>query len=176
MIVLVMLTACSSPPLRIQSGDVPAASLRVAQVIAVANRQDIVNTEAYKAIIAAGVADADIQDGSVVMMRIYCCGGMSQELSSEFVHRKMAYVPKGMKLEPGDFVEIKVGRPPERGDGGRLNTVIRVVGTRTDSRESCWWEPKNDKLWLRVPYCDWMPAEGWVKQGGLNPAWFKPVP
>src|SRR3954468_24421557 len=34
MIVLVMRTACSSPPLRIQSGDVPAASLRVAQVIA----------------------------------------------------------------------------------------------------------------------------------------------
>lgn len=176
LLALLLVSACSAPPLRIQSDDVPAGSLRVAQVVAIGKREDILQSEAYKAIIAAGVADSDLEDGSVVMARIYCCGGMSKELSSERINARMLYVQKGIKVGLGDFVEVKVGRPPEQGDGGRLNTVTRVVGKYGDKPESCWWEPRDDRLWLRFPYCEWMPKEGWVKQGGISPAWFKPAP
>jgi hypothetical protein len=170
------LPASATPPRRIQSDAVPAGSLRVAQVTAIANREDILKMEAYKDIVGAGVADSDLVDGSVVMARIYCCGGITKELSSEFVNRRMLYVPKDIKVGSGDFVEVRVGRPPERGDGGRLNTVTRVVAKYGDKPESCWWEPRDEKLWLRTPYCEWMSKEGWVKQGGVNPAWFKPSP
>ena len=176
LLILLFLPACSTPPARIQSDVVPAGSLRVAQVMAIAQREDILNTDVYRNILAVGVADADIVDGSVVMARIYCCGGMTKELSSEYVDRRMLYVPKEVKVGLGDFVEIMVGRPPEHGDSGRLNTITRVVAKHGDKPETCWWDPKDDRLWLRVPYCEWMPIERWVKQGGLSPAWFKPAP
>jgi hypothetical protein len=160
--------------MRIQSDDVPAGSLRVAQVIGIAKRADILKLEAYKTILAAGVSDSDLVDGSILMSRIYCCGGPTQEISSEYVHRRMLYVPKHMDIGLGDFVEVRVGRPPEQGDNGRLHTVTRIVAKYGAQPEACWWDPKNDKLWLRIAYCEWMPKEGWVKQGGLNPAWYKP--
>ncbi len=171
---LTFLPACSTPPLRIQSDVVPVGSLRVAQVAGIASREDILKADIYKSIIAVGIPDADLVDGSVVITRIYCCGGMTQELSSEYLNRTMLYVPKGLKVSLGDFVEVKVGRPPEHGDNGRINTVTRVVAKYGEKQESCWWDPRNDKLWLRVPYCEWMPKEGWIKQDGINPAWFKP--
>lgn len=176
LLLLFLVTACSAPLLRIQSDDVPAGSLRVAQITAVAKREDILKLEAYTDIIAAGVADSDLEDGSVAMARIYCCGGVTKEFSSEYVSRRMLYVPKGIGAAVGDFVEVKVGGPPEHGDGGRLNTVTRVVAKYGEKPESCWWEPRDERLWLRFPYCEWMPKEGWVKQGGINPAWFKPAP
>ena len=172
---LTSLTSCSAPPLRIQSDDVPPGSLRVSQVIAIAQREQIRQLDAYQGIIAAGIPDSDLVDGSVVMARIYCCGGPTEETSAEYTGRRMLYVPRGLTVELDDFVEVRVGRPPEHGDGGRLNTVTRVVARKNDQAKHCWWEPKNDKLWLRTPYCEWMPQEGWVKQGGLSPAWFKPA-
>ena len=62
------------------------------------------------------------------------------------------------------------------GDGGRINTVTRVVSKRGEDPASCWWDPRNDSLWMRVPFCEWMPKEGWIKQGGTSPAWLKPGP
>jgi len=173
---ILLLAACSTPPLRIESDSVPAGSLRVAQVIAIAKHEDIPKLEAYKGIIAAGVADSDLSDGSIVMARIYCCGGPTRETSAEYADRRMLYVPKDLRVGLGDFVEVRVGRPPEHGDGGRLNTVTRIVAKDGESPEHCWWDPKNETLWLRTPYCDWMPKEGWTKQGGISPAWFKPAP
>lgn len=181
---VVSVTACSTsgalaPGLRIQTDDVPAGSLRVAQVVAIANRDMIFDAQfevPHKAINAAGVADADLGDGSVVGARIYCCGGLSRENSSEYITMRQLYVPKGLSVGMGDFVEVRVGRPPENGDGGRLNTVTRVVSKRGEAPATCWWEPKNNALWMRVPFCEWMPKEGWTKQGGMSPAWFKAGP
>jgi hypothetical protein len=173
---ILFVPACSTQPLRIQSDVVPAGSLRVAQVVLIAKREDVLKVEAYKGILAAGVADSDLVDGSVVMARIYCCGGITQEMSAEHSNRRMLYVPKDLKVELADFVEVKVGRPPGNGDGGSLNTVTRVVAKQGDKPESCWWDPRDDKLWLRVPYCEWMSKEGWVKQGGISPAWYRPAP
>jgi hypothetical protein len=175
LLVLILISACSTP-LRIQYDVIPAGSLRVAQVTAIAKREEIVSlAEVYKSIFEAGIDDSDVVDGSVVMARIYCCGGMSSALSAEYVERLMLYVPKGLSAGLGDFVEVKVGRSPEHGDSGLLNTVIRVVAKQGDNPESCWWDPKNPKLLLRVPYCEWMPKEGWIKQGGISPAWYKPA-
>jgi len=175
LLLLPFLPACSTPPLHIQSDVVPAESLRVAQLMYIFPREEILKAEAYKTIIAAGVSDSDLTDGSVLMARVYCCGGMTQELSSEFVYRVMLYVPKDLKVSLGDFVEARVGRPSEHGDKGRIHTVTRIVAKYEDKQESCWWDPKNDKLWLRIPYCEWMEKDGWVKQGGLYPAWYKPA-
>ena len=177
LLLLPFVSACSTPPLRIQSDVVSAGSLRVAQVVFIASREQILKVEAYTSIIAAGIADSDLTDGSVVMARVYCCGGIGKELSSEFVTRLMLYVPKGLQLGLGDFVEVKVGRPPEHGDSGRLNTVTRVVAKYEDNKtSSCWWDPRDDRLWLRIVYCEWMSNEGWIKQGGISPGWFKPAP
>jgi len=174
---LLLVPACSTPPLRIESDFVPVGSLRVAQVVQVAKRDEILKAEVlYKAMIAAGVSDSDLEDGSVVVARIYCCGGPTRELSAEYANARMLYVPKGTKTGLGDFVEVKVGRPPKQGDGGFLNIVTRVVSKNGDQQPSCWWDPRNESLWLRVAYCDWMPKEGWVKRGGTSPAWFKRAP
>lgn len=129
----------------------------------------------HRAIQAAGVSDAALVDGSVVAARIYCCGGVSRDYSAEYANSIHLYVPPDMRVGPGDFVEFKAGRPPEQGDSGRLNTVIRIVARRGDQPETCWWDPRNPKLWLRVVYCTWMPREGWVRQGGIYPAWYKPA-
>jgi len=53
---------------------------------------------------------------------------------------------------------------------------MKALFSKADENDGhCWWDPKNDELWLRVLYCDWMPNEGWIKQNGINPAWFKPA-
>jgi hypothetical protein len=31
----------------------------------------------------------------------------------------------------------------------------------------------NDKLWRRVLYCDWMPAEGWTLKTGAYKTWLE---
>lgn len=173
-ILIIFLSACATHPSHIQTDVVPAESLRVAQVVAIATREEILKLEAYKSIIASGVADSDVVDGSMVAARVYCCGGISKELSSEYVHRIFLYVPKGLNIAIGDFIEARVARLPPNGGNGSVNTVTRVVDKHDDKSESCWWDPKDDSLWLRVPYCDWMPSEGWLTQGGLYPDWYKP--
>jgi hypothetical protein len=86
----------------------------------------------------------------------------------------MVYIPKGLKVDIGDIVEVRVGRSPKSGEAGLLHTVTRVVQKYKEKGEMCWWDPRDDRLWLRVLYCDWMQKEGWIKQGGTKPAWFKP--
>ena len=173
-ILALILSACSSMPSYIQTDIVPAESLRVAQILDIAKRQDIIKLEAYKSIIATGTPDSEVVDGSLAAARVYCCGGISQEFSSERVYKIFLFVPKGLKIEVGDFVEVKVARSPTKGDNGSLNTVTRLAYRYPEKPQSCWWDPKDDRLWLRTIYCEWMPKEGWIKQEGLYPSWFKP--
>ena len=77
---LVLLTACSTPPLRIQANFSPPGSLRVGQVFWVAKREQVMaSTALHRAIQVAGVSDAALVDSSVVAARIYCCGGVSHD-------------------------------------------------------------------------------------------------
>lgn len=170
-----ILASCASH-LRIQSDELTAGSLRLAQVMQFASRNEIREIKVlYDVIQASGVNDSDIVDGSVALARIYCCGGLTENISFEKADAMMLYVPKGVIVTPGDIVEVRVGRPPEMGDAGLLNIVTRVVERVRADGAACWWDPKNDRnMWLRVLYCEWMPQEGWIKQDGASPAWFKP--
>lgn len=175
LLLCVLLVSCSAQPLRIQTSFVPPGSLRLAQIMAFGKRDDVVQSKAMlSSIIASGVTDADIQDGSIALARIYCCGGMTDSLSSEKFNALALYVPKELGAKRGDIVELRAGRPSNNGDSGIANMATRVVQRLGEGQESCWWDPKNDRLWLRVLYCSWMPAEGWVKQDGNSPAWYKP--
>ena len=169
-LIYALLIAGCSTPLRIHSDIVPTGSMRLEQVMEIGKRADILQyKELYEAIIASGIKDSEIKDGSVVVARITCCGGPSEKLDS-----RMLFVPKEINVALGDIVEVRVGRPPEKGDAGMLNTVTRVVQKDGDNDGKCWWDPKDERLWLRILYCDWMPKEGWVKQGGLDSAWYWP--
>ena len=71
--------------LRVYPDDVPAASLRLAQVIAVATRAEVIQEKPYyEALLKSGIPDADIRDGSFAVGRIHCCGGTAQTRLSLF--------------------------------------------------------------------------------------------
>jgi len=165
--VVVLLMGCATH-LRVHSdiSKLPPGSLRLAQVMDNdVTRADIVEAkEIYDALIASGIKDSDIADNSVVLARIFCCGG-----KNETYNATMLFVPPGIKPSVGDLVEVRVGRDPEDGDAGLVNVVTRVV-----PKDGCWWDPKNDRLWVRILYCEWMPKDGWIKQEGISPAWHKP--
>jgi len=165
-----IMTGCSTSLAMHSDFVVPDDSLRLAQVMEIEKRAVVVQSKkVYEAIIASGVGDSNITDGSIVVARIYCCGG-----SAEKANAIILYVPNGINVALGDIVEVRVGHPPEKGDVGSLNTITRVVQKNGDDGGNCWWDPKDDRLWLRVLYCDWMAKEGWIKQGGISPAWYRP--
>jgi hypothetical protein len=172
-----LMSGCSST-LKIHSDFIPAGSLRLAQVVAIGKRADIVTQfkETYDAMIASGIKDSDIVDGSVVVARIYCCGGITAKSSTERVNDLWLYVPQGLDVALGDIVEVRSGRSPKDGDAGVSNTVTRIAEKHGTADSKCWWDPKNDRLWARILYCSWMPDEGWVKYEGFYQTWYKPVP
>jgi len=165
-----LMTGCSSSLAIHSDFVVPDDSLRLAQVMEIEPRALVVQTEkVYEAIRASGVRDSDITDGSIIVARIFCCGGMAEKTNAIIV-----YVPTGINVALGDIVEVRIGHSPEKRDLSSLNTITRVVQTKEINEGNCWWDPKNDRLLLRVLYCDWMPKEGWIKQGGISPAWYRP--
>jgi len=160
---------------RVYEDFVPAGSLHLGQVMTAAKRDDIVRIKPlYESVKTTGISDADIVDGTVVAVRIFCCGGITKESSSEISNSLFLYVAKDVEVGIGDIVEFRVGHVAAGGTPALINSVTRVAQKSGKDEGTCWWDPKNDRLWLRVLYCDWMPAEGWIKQGGVSPAWFKP--
>ena len=104
------------------------------------------------------------------MATVYCCGGPNEKDSAI-----MVYAPPTFSVELGDMIELKVGHTPKDGDSGSIHTVTRIVQKYSDSTKICRWDPPDERLWQRVLYCDWMEGNGWVKQGGISPAWYKPM-
>jgi hypothetical protein len=51
--------------------------------------------------------------------------------------------------------------------------VVELVPRAEGGR--CRWDPPNEKLWMRVIYCDWMLGENWQFKGGLHKGWFRPA-
>jgi len=166
---------CFAEQSRVYEDYVPAGSLHLGQVIAAGKRDQIMNMKPlYEAVKTLGVDDADIADGTVVMARIFCCGGFTKESSAEVRNSLLLYVQKGMDAGLGDMVELRVGHVAEGGNPAVMNSVTRIVQKSGQDDGTCWWDPKNDRLWQRILYCEWMPKEGWIKQEGMTPAWFKP--
>ncbi|MBI3621521.1 MAG: hypothetical protein HY208_04965 [Nitrospirae bacterium] len=167
-----LIVSCASI-LRIQYDEVPANSLHLGEAMVVFHRSDVLKDESkptYAALLAAGIKDSDIKDGSLVFVRIYCCGGPNERVSAPIL-----YVPSGLEVKQGDIVEFVAGRRPQKGDVGLLNIATRIVQRYDERSPSCRWDPPDNRLWQRVLYCDWMQESGWVKQGGIAPAWFKPA-
>lgn len=146
-----------------------AGVVRVAQVTALANRQQIIEFGVnYDHLIASEIKDTDLRDGSVAQGRVYCCGGPNLTI--------WFYILSGMDVEVGDIVEVKMGRQPEDQDRGTVNIATQVRHKREDADKHCRWDPPNERLWMRILYCDWMEKEGWVeRKEGLSKTWAKPA-
>jgi len=172
--IAIMLTSCATSVSRLYPYHVPADSLRLAEVMAVATRDQIAGMGSnYDLLLASGIKPSELTDGSVAVARTYCCGGPSW--AGEQGQAMLFYVPSGMKVDVGDIVEIRMGRLPN-GDRGRVNTLTRIRQKPGDGDQSCRWDPPNPALWERILYCDWMQQEGWVKQTGVFSTWYKPPP
>ena len=169
--VSILVSGCKTG-LRIQIAHVPPGSLRLAQVVMRGSESQIKSPNAqvlYEVLTNSGISNTEIRDGSVVMARIECCGGPNEESSAI-----MMYVPTDLEVHKGDVVELRAADPNKKGELGQLNVVSRVI-QKADEVGPCWWDPPDDLLWCRTLYADWMPQEGWVHQGGLYKAWYKPA-
>ena len=146
--------------------------LELAQVVAVATRADILKADVhYQFMLSTGIPDSELGDGRMVVVRLYCCGGSIEEETSLWV-----LVPPDISVEPGDIVELRVGRVPGKGDAGVVNTVTAVRQKNADEgRGPCRWEPDNPNLWMRVVYCDGMDRHGWLQRGVMRKLWYKPA-
>lgn len=173
--VVLFQTGCTHvASLRVYPDDVPAGSLRLVQAIIVGSRTDIVDNsnEWYQALLASGITDDAIIDGSVAVGRIFCCGG-----PNEIASRQAFYIPLGIQVKPLDIVEIIAGSDPKDHSVTRVNTAIRVVQRAEPTVTGCDWIPLNPRLWRRILFCDWMKKDGWIElEDGLYHTWYKPPP
>ena len=171
---LLLFVASCAKTSRIHSGSgIPVGYHQVTEVVYLASKEEIMQTpEAYDVLRLAGIANEDIRNGSIVFGRVFCCGG---EGTAETESLAVVYFPPDLSAEKGDIVEFIAGRVPEGEDPGSLNTGISIRNKNGIASEECRYVPENPKLWMRVIHCDWMTEEGWQKQGGLNPIWYKPV-
>jgi hypothetical protein len=106
---------------------------------------------------------------------LFCCRDNVEKSNSIYV-----YNPLAIDLTPGDIIELRVGDAPawntEKGTLADIHTLTRLLQRAEEAAGKCWWEPRDPRLWGRFVTCDWMPAEGWVKQNkATNPAWYKPA-
>jgi hypothetical protein len=157
---IVMMSACT-----ISAGKLgEAGTLHAAQVVEVMTRGNILaSSEVHESLSKSGISDAAIADGSVVVVRTLCCGPANTS------NPHGALNPQLLPLKAGDVVEFMWP------GGSAVNSVTRVLQSADQNDGPCRWDPKNEKLWRRVMYCEWMPMEGWVKQEGLIPGWYKPA-
>jgi hypothetical protein len=153
------------PPHKNQSG-----ALRVTQVLELADREDILRDPNYDLLLASGLEDSDLQDGSLGTGKTFCCGKTDRGLAMYF------YIPPDVEVGLGDIIEVRMGRKPKGEDRGELNTVTRVRVPFDEAESVCWWDPRNESLWRRVLYCRWMEEEGWILfTKGMSKAWLKPA-
>jgi hypothetical protein len=152
--------------------DNETGGLRLVQVVELATRDQILKLGVnLKYLYASGVKDTDLKDGSVAMAIVYCCHLATEERTAIGF-----YVPPDVQVKVGDLVTVRMGRKQTKKDPGTVNVAVEVREHEDTPTPLCSWNPPNDKLWLRVLYCSWMPAEGWThKKSFLHEAWFKPA-
>ena len=170
---LLPLTGCGGGGgLRLHATLVPPGSIRMAQVVHVGTRAEIVDSPVYQELVAAGIQDSEIRDGSAAIGRVYCCGGPSGGLERESL--VFFYVPKHLKVGLLDFVDVRSEPQPSAEAPHPLpNTAVQVREKAGDQRKLCRWLPDNPDLWKRVIYCAGMKEEGWVQQSGMVDLWIK---
>jgi hypothetical protein len=155
------------PPSKDQAG-----TLRLAQVMQTATREEILKlTTQREHLLASGLQDSDFKDGSLAMGRVYCCHPSTDEGTAIWF-----YVPPDKPVNPGDIVEVRMGREATKKDGGKVNTLVGIRQKKDAAESHCSWDPPKNFLWRRVLYCDWMPTEGWTLVKGSHNTWLKRAP
>ena len=148
------------------------SALRLVEVMQLASREEIVGFgKDYKRLLASGYADSQLVGGSVAVGQIYCCGGMISRTETLWF-----YVPPDLSIDPGDIVEIRLGQEAGGQAPGVVNVATRLRERMDAPEKHCGWVPNNDKLWMRVLYCDWMESEGWTHKEGIGEPWVKLAP
>lgn len=160
-------------PASAQSADDEGAHVLVL-VVQLASRAETIATGeggALGVLRANGISEDEIRDGSVAAGIKFCCGG---KVSMDT--RLMFFVPPSFSVAEGDIVEVEIGRPARRrrSDPGAVNRAVGIRESFHDANSACHWNPEDDRLWTRILYCDWMSAEGWQLERGLDKTWFKP--
>jgi hypothetical protein len=171
LLALVGLLAGCSAGLKIYPTDVPPTSLRLGEVSSLASKQDIkAMGKTYQGLLASGLKDGDIQNGSLGSARVFCCGGLDEEGPDIFF-----YIPKGIKPGLGDIVEIRSGTRPQDSSHGKPNTLTRIVQKRGEDGQCDWVSKERFIKWNGILYCDWMPAEHWTSplNGNSFKVWYK---
>ena len=170
---ILMLTSCTATS-RLHGAHVPEGSLRLGEVMQIAPREAILRNDLmYETLVTSGISESEIRDGSVVVARVFCCGGPNEKGTAIWF-----YVPSSINIEVGDIAEIWSGKEVKEGEslaGATPNTATRVREKRSSPDKKCRWVPEREYLWARVLYCDGIEEEGWVQQGGLYPVWIKPI-
>jgi hypothetical protein len=146
-----------------------AGALRLTQVMQLASRDEILKLkENLEHLLASGVKDSDLKDGSVATGRIYCCHQWTEEGTAIWF-----YVPPDVTVAPGDLVVVRMGHEANKKDPGTVNTVVEVREKKDAPDSKCSWDPPDNSMWTRVLYCTWMQAEGWTLKNGLHKTWLK---
>jgi len=152
------------PPAKDESG-----ALRLTQVMQLATREEILKLgDHLQHLLASGVKDADLKDGSLAVGRVYCCHPSTEQGTAMWF-----YVPPDVPVKVGDIVEVRMGRESTKTDPGAVNVAVAVRESKDAAAPQCSWDPANERLWTRVLYCSWMPQEGWTLKKGLHNTWLK---
>lgn len=168
-VLVVSLSGCASTH-KIQGtvGGKPG-SHKVTEVIYVASREEILKFVSEQ-LDSAGVDLKSIENGDVVIGRIYCCGGTG---TVETENNVFVYVPHDLQVKYADILEFVEGQGATGKGLLQLNVAVRVRHESGIGSNSCKWLPEKPNLWFRVLYCPWMENEGWVEGSGLSPEWYK---
>jgi len=152
------------PPSKDQAG-----ALRLTQVVEVATREEILRLgDSLQHLLASGLKDSDLKDGSIAVGRVYCCHESTERGTAVWF-----YVPPDVPVKVGDIVVIRMGHESTKTDPGAVNVAIEVREKQGATDSKCSWDPPNDRLWRRMLYCTWMPAEGWTQTKGAWATWLK---
>lgn len=165
------LGGCAPRFSKLHAVSVPPESLRLAQVASLIPRAQVLSAEfVVRSLQASGISEADIDDGSIAGGRVECCSGPNEQETAIIF-----YVPKGIKAQVGDVVEIHSGSPGDLSNpSGPVNMLTRIREKQNDFGRQCRWDPPNPELRGRLLYCDWMQAEGWtLERGQLVQYWLK---
>lgn len=166
-----LLTGCSYRHSKLHATSVPPGSLRLAQVMYIPPRAEIVAEKlAVQYLQTSGISESEIHDGTITVGRVECCGGPNERETASYF-----FVPEDIKVEIGDVVEIRSGSPGhEKNPTGPVNMLVRIREKSSDQNSQCRWDPPETYLWRRILYCDWMPAEGWtLERDGIDRYWVK---
>src|SRR5262249_24521866 len=123
------------PPSKDQDG-----ALRLAQVMLTATRGESLQLNTPREhLLASGPQNSDFKDVSLAMGRVYCCYPSTDEGTAIWF-----YVPPDKPVNPGDIVEVRMGREASKKDPGKVNALVEIRQKKDAAESHCSWDPPKD--------------------------------